>query len=150
MDHGRVPVTSRVLVRLAAWIVPGEERAAWLTHWRSELRSCWALIHERPELSLTPYGELLRFAATAIPDAWRKRRNRQGSRWERVSRRPAFPLFATAAAVALIGVVSGGFSGLRSFVFPPPYANPDQLVALWQDFGALGRRIGIPAATLRE
>jgi hypothetical protein len=150
MDNGRVPLTSRVLVRLAACFVPREDRAGWLQHWRSELRSCWVLIHERPELSLTPRMELLRFAASSFPDAWLKRRERNGSRWARTSHGPAFPLLAIAFAVLLVGLLSGGFSGLRTFLFPPPYANPGQLVTLWQDFGALGRRIGIPAATLRE
>jgi hypothetical protein len=94
--------------------------------------------------------ELLRFAASSFPDAWRLRREAHGPGWTKLTHRPAFPAVAILSAVLLFGLLAGGFMGLRSFLMPPPYADPQQLVTLWQDWGALGRRIGIPAATLRE
>jgi hypothetical protein len=147
--NGRIPLTARAVVRIAGYFVPAEDRAEWRDQWRATLMSCWSFLRSRPEISLNPYTELLRYSARSLPDAWGRRTGKDVRRWPRFLHGPHFPLAVTAALLVFFGALTGGFSGLRSLLLPPPYAEPGQLVTLWQDFGALSRRVGIPAATLR-
>jgi hypothetical protein len=129
--------------------VPGPSRPEWRAKWDRELQACWAFLLDRPEMSLTPRSELLRYARTAFPDAWRRRKAEHGRGWSHFVNGPSFPFAAACAGLLLFGILTGGFVGLRTYFLPPPYPDQERLVTLWQDF-ALGRRLGIPAATLRE
>lgn len=145
-----VPLAARILVRLAAWLAPAHQRARWLDGRRASLRSCWAFLLDRPEFSLTPRAEILQYAMGSFRDAWDFRKAAQEPSWVAFVHSPAFPLVATTCLVLVVGLLAGGFRALRSFLPGATYPGQERLITLWQDFGALGRRIGIPAATLRE
>jgi hypothetical protein len=145
-----VPILCRALVWLAGHLAPAERRREWREHWRGELRGCWAFLQDRPELNLSPFTELFRYSLTAFGSAWRLRGEAHGPARKRFLLGWAFPFAAVALLVAIVGAATAGFAGLRSLLFAPPYAHHQQLVTLWQDFGALGRRIGVPAAAVRE
>src|SRR5688572_2536625 len=148
-------MTSRLIVAIAARLVPAALRAEWREEWLAEL---WHL-----RQSGAPHRQLIAFAAGAFRHAWAERSRRHAPRaggdrphWttgaladlfdgiRSVRRAPAFLAMTVAtlgigmaANVAVWSVVSG------VLLEPPPYPGADRVVRLGWDFD--GRGFTVPA-----
>ena len=93
---------SRLLLRLASWMVPGRQRREWLAEWQAELwQVCHA--HGEPDAALRGCEEATAFSLGAFPDAYCLRRDRL-----RRTRR----LLLCAGSAARCGLLLAGLAGV--------------------------------------
>jgi putative ABC transport system permease protein len=122
---------ARLVIRLAAWLVPAESRHDWRCEWLAELAAA------RP----TGHGAF-RFALGAPRHAW--------ALWSRpwqpallgadirlavrsLRRQPGFTLAAGGTLALGVGATVAMFSVAYAVLFKPlPYRDPGQLVQLWE------------------
>jgi len=127
-----VPPAAARLVRLAAWLVPPDQRADWIREWDGEL-AAWA--H-------AGHAGATRHALGALADAfWIRQRHTADAGWIDDLRHGWRQLreHAGFAAVA-IGILALGMAGsIAAFsvvsqvlLRPLPYPEPDQVVTLWE------------------
>jgi hypothetical protein len=114
------------LVRMASWIVPAEDRAAWRARWNSGLRNL-AVLTDRGELpGSAAWRRALSYRA-AFAHASAVRFGQGGL--ARRARGPAFLLAAAAIAIALLAFMSHGFSVTRAMIeaaYTLPAPGPPQ------------------------
>ena len=133
------PVPGGALVRLAARLVPPEDRRAWAEEWRAELGHAWdhpAPGTSRPRLRLA----LVARALGAVPDALEMRRATGGDHMlvhdlrlalRRLLRRPGFAALVSLTLALGIGAATAVFTVVDGVLLRPlPYAHADRLVEL--------------------
>lgn len=125
------PQGYRWLLRLASWIVPRPRRGEWRRKWEGGAHHWWAFLVERDELRSEAYAQLAKHCRSAWADALGSRFNRDDLR--RFSRGPAFVLSSAAVFLIALGLVSGGFSGIRRLWAVLPYDHPEQLYDLLRE-----------------
>jgi len=101
------------LLRAAAWLAPAAGRAEWNARWSSRLWNLWILV-ERGELAAHASTETARLCHDAIVAAFWMRFNRAS--FHRWLRGPGSVLTAGGVALALLALLSRGFSGARQVV----------------------------------
>lgn len=144
-----VPVICRMLLWLAARLVPLERREDWLREWRGEL---WHWMSQRAEehgdtqasavLRSHCWGALqdaalLRWADWNLPPRLRE--------W---AVRPEFVFVASGGAVLLLAAVSFGFQHTRRILLPQSYSLDDRLILVSQQFPFMGMRTGLRSRDL--
>lgn len=82
---GSLPV-SLFIVRCAAWLIPGRERAEWVAEWEAELWHVWQAYSGNSQSSFHRTREVIGFCLGAFPDAFWMRRNHPVSIRRRVLR----------------------------------------------------------------
>jgi hypothetical protein len=145
----KLPAACRWIIRAAGWIVPASQHAAWIARWERESRACWAFLQDRPEISLNPRSDIMRFCSRCLPQALALRRRQIAQWWLSYRVSASLPFVAIASAAVLFAMLTGGFSGFRAIFDPVPYRQPRELMVLWQNFGSFGRRLGVPAPTVQ-
>jgi hypothetical protein len=116
------------LVRLAAFLVPRDERAAWLAEWRAEYRHI---------LATEPWKCAAAFCLGAVPDAlWMRRHH------PRPELRPAHCLLALAVLVVLSATVAPHRAWLPPGVLSisTPGANPRDASVTFDQYRVLAAR----------
>jgi len=96
---------------MASWIVPGSARCSWRSKWRSGVENWWILV-QRGELIQEANAELVRHCWRAFGDAFWMRFRRHS--WRLFVRGPIFVMFAWAALMLLLAVISRGFAMTRT------------------------------------
>ena len=132
-------VPGDALVRLAARLVPCEDRRTWAAEWRAELGHAWdhpAPGTSRPRLRLA----LVARALGAVPDALEMRRATGGDHMlvhdlrlalRRLVRRPGFAALVSLTLALGIGAATAVFTVVDGVLLRPlPYANVERLVEL--------------------
>ena len=141
----RTPVESRFLLCLGAILVPRALRPEWRMEWEGEL--WWWIssqtgsansLRERLSLAVHSAGAItdglcLRFGCGALR-----------SRFLRASRGPFAMLAAGMALLAVIGLLSGGFSNTRRALGAAFATDRNGLAILSQTGPFMGQRIGVP------
>jgi hypothetical protein len=118
------------ILRCAAWLVPGRERAEWLAEWRAELWHVWHSYHASG--CVQGNAEVTDFCLGAFQDAFWLRWNNPRSIPRRVLRmgspsRCAFLLAVGTAASLLICLC---LPGAGRAIWPSPYRHADDLVTI--------------------
>lgn len=134
------PVGALWVVRAASRLVPRSAREEWLREWEGEVRSRWAELRERNELTLMARAALLLRTTGSWVDALRYGEERGTMRGfgddlkgavRQIRRNPRY----AAVVVATLAVGVGGSTavfGVASDVLlePFPYPDPDNVVAV--------------------
>ena len=122
---------SLFILRCAAWLVPGQERAEWLAEWQAELWHVWHS-YGRKSAVLPRRAEVTDFCLGAFHDAFWLRWNDPGStaapglpHWLRVA---LFLFLAMWTAISLLICLS--LPGARKAIDPRPIATRDGLVTI--------------------
>lgn len=147
----RDPLTLRfclALLRTFAMLVPTSSRDTWRREWDAEVRYRWRVLHVRRDVDWRSQMDLVQRVLGALPDAaWLRRQFtldadvihdvRHGLRMLRKS--PAFSISAVfIIAFGIAGTVSIA-TLLDTLLFRPlPYADPNQIVTLWQQHPSRG------------
>jgi predicted permease len=123
---------ARLVVRLAAPLVPRGERADWRREWLAELEAVAVGRRSSPwRFAMgAPWHALALRANGWRPSAfWADARH--GTRWLR--RRPVFALTAVATLALGVGAVTAMFAIVYGVLLKPlPYREPTRLVQLWE------------------
>jgi hypothetical protein len=130
---------SRVLIRIASWILPRPERADWVRKWEGAVRNWESFLLERDGHQPATYARIAWACCRAVPDAFRRRFSREIV--GRTVRGPAFVFIAAAAIFLAVALSTAGFSGFRRLMSPLPLPEPERLVAIGQT--AFGIPFGI-------
>lgn len=123
------PPTDR-LVRLAAWLVPGDLRRDWEREWMAELASARDRGWTEPRLAIRALGAWSH-AAWLRADRWRWDVIWQDVKYAaRVLRkRPTYTLVAVLSLAVGIGANAAIFGAVRAVLLRPlPFPEPDRLV----------------------
>ena len=108
MPRRKIPFDSRVILALAAWLVPSWQRPAWRDQWRSKCEAWWFFNSDLPGARLGLAGEAL----AGLPDAlWRRLDREEAPR--RLHLALGSPLFIGAVLLSILGVI-GSLSGVAS------------------------------------
>lgn len=128
-------------LRVASWIVPGEERREWLREWKSEL---WHVANMRDQQEITA------FVAGAFRDAYLLRVDLRPASAERPHK------FGSSPALCLLTLLLTGLVGLavalllpgtRATLLPSPYRDARTLVVVSSDAAT---RSPAPSVSLDE
>jgi hypothetical protein len=123
---------SLFILRCAAWLVPGRERAEWLAEWQAELWHVWQSYDHKAHGGFRGGQEVTGFCLGAFQDALWLRWNNPGSIPRRVLRigsvsRCSLALgMWTAISVLICLSLPGAYKAIRS----TPYRNADGLVTI--------------------
>jgi hypothetical protein len=124
--------SSLFILRIAAWLVPGQERAEWLAEWQAEL---WHVWHSRQSKSRGRFRgspEITDFCLGAFRDAcWLRWNNPHSTRRRALRAGSASRCSVTLALWAGISLLVGlSLPGVRKAVSPSPYRDADGLVMI--------------------
>jgi hypothetical protein len=148
---GNVPLLDRLLILLAARLVPGVRRHKWLQYWLGGAKHWWAFLSERGTDPRTARTKLREYSRAAVRDAWKERfpddslQNATG----KVLRSPVILLGAIVLSLAAFTVVTGGLANTRGAFQPLPYTKPALLFTVTQHFSGFGQLNGVPPATFQ-
>lgn len=142
MPARRVPFESRVILALAATLVPSWQRPEWRDHWRSKSEAWWIFNRDLPGARTG----LLREALGGLPDAFWRRLDREEAP-RRLHLALGSPLFISGVLLCVLGVIgwlSGGFRETRATLSDQRTENP-RLVILSNHSPLLGYASGVPS-----
>lgn len=145
----RLTAESRLLLRIAALIVPAERRDEWGREWEGEL---WYWLTSTPQSTLWARLELARHCTGAIVDAFYLRVDGEelARNVRRTAGHPAFPIVAAMAMLMVIGAASGWFSRTRRALSGPAYAGAERIAILHEEGPLRGERHSVPAAKIAD
>jgi hypothetical protein len=124
--------SSLFILRSAAWLVPGEERAEWLAEWQAELWHVWHSRQSKAQAHFRGSPEVTDFCLGAFRDACWLRWNNPHSTHRRVFRPgSASRSFVTLALWTGVSLLIGlSLPGVRRAISPSPYRDADGLVMI--------------------
>ncbi len=143
MPVRKIPFESRVILALAAALVPSRQRSPWQERWRSRSEAWWIYNRDLPGARIG----LLREAANACPDALWRRLNRDEAP-RRLHLAVGSPLFVGGVLLCVlgaIGLLSGGFRETRAMLTDQRTDNP-RLVILSNHSALTGYAWGVPSS----
>jgi hypothetical protein len=129
-----LPPESALLLRLAAALVPDDQREDWRREWHAEL---WWWLSSSPDPSRLP---LARHCCGALIDAFWLRAGAPFSLSDFLAR-PALRLAVPAVLLALVALLSGGFRHTRRALFA---AAPERLAILTETGPFMGKLMPLP------
>ena len=130
----RVPLRSLpsclFILRSAAWLVPGQERAEWLAEWQGELWHVWRSCDSRSFSRFSGSPEVTDFCLGAFRDAFWLGWNNPHSTRRRVFRTGSASRCSVSLAfwTAFSLLVCWSLPGVRRAISPSPYRDADGLV----------------------
>jgi hypothetical protein len=142
----------RLMLWLAALIVPAEARAAWMDEWFAEIWYRWKVLHEQDEAGYDGLLQLYAICSGCFRDGW-WHLSESGDGRPRIiewMRSPRFCLISLLVLLACFTLITGFLPATRNVVAPLPFANQDR-IAVISRFGRLEPvRQGIPEELARN
>ncbi len=137
---------SVAMLRLAALLVPGSQRAEWLSEWRGELWHVWKACNVEPDHAHHRRAEVTAFCAGAFQDAFCLRRDEASfaSRRYFLPGSPSRCLLLQGAAAGVLLLAAFSLSGVHKVIGPSPYRDATDLVTI-----APSHISGVPFPTVR-
>jgi len=143
-----ISIIQALALRAASWVVPAAEREEWLASWSKESGHYAARLRMRGVEGFDFLARIGQRMGQAFAEAWSLRRESGSSMVLAGAGRPALFIVAPAAALAAIGLWSGGFSRTREMLEArgdlmlvaengvmtgARMPVPAKLVAMWQE-----------------
>ena len=135
-----------LLLLVAGYLLPANEREDWRQEWISELWHRWQEIHSRDEGRFSAALVMYRSVIGCFPDAWWLAKSDE-ERWigvRMVTRTPTFCLALLSLAVLLTGIASGDFRATRAILTTLPYTSGPRIALVSRTGRLAGIRKGIP------
>ncbi len=140
----RLTPEARLLLRIAALIVPAQNREEWAREWEGEL---WYWLTSVPEATVGARLQLARHCTGAIVDAFYLRVDAEelARNASRTAGHPLFPIAAALALLLLLGAWSGWWPRARQAIVGPNYPAADRIAILYQEGPGVRDRRSVPA-----
>src|SRR5574338_621111 len=104
------PAVDRWLIRMASWLVPGKQRAAWRSGRERALEGWWILV-ERGEIPAGTRSEMTRESWRSFPEALYCRFERESI--ASLARTPISVVMVIAASLLVLALASRGFTATQ-------------------------------------